>query len=74
MGSVTCIIGHSLPMQPKNKQPKLQNIVRFIIRLSSKFIVRSTYDSDLKCAKISLNEYCIANYEHHLRGSYNVCK
>jgi len=30
----------------------LQNILRFIIRLS-KFVVRSTYDSDIQCAKTS---------------------
>ena len=34
-------------------RPDLQNILRFIIRLSE-FIVRSTYDGDLKHAKISL--------------------
>jgi len=34
--------------------PDLQNILQFFIRLSSKFIVPSTYDSDLRRAKISL--------------------
>jgi len=33
--------------------PDLQNILRFIIRLTE-LIVRSTYDGDLQCAEISL--------------------
>ena len=44
--------------------PDLQNILRFII---NKHIERSTYDSDLKRAKISLKLI----YEHYLRRSYN---
>ena len=49
--------------------PDLQNILQFFIRLSSKFIVPSTYDSDLRHAKISLKSII---YEHYLRRSYDL--
>lgn len=38
----------------KNLRPDLQTILQFVIRLSSKFIVRSNYHSDLRRAKICL--------------------
>ena len=40
-------------------EPDLQNILRFIVRLS-KFIVRSTYDNDLQRASISLRNKCLS--------------
>ena len=36
--------------------PDLQNILRFIVRLSEVYRIRSTYDSHLKRAKISHSE------------------
>jgi len=53
----------------KYQGPDLQNIVRFIVR----YIVRLTYDSDLRHAKIYLTiiDYRELIYEHYLRRSYD---
>ena len=57
-----------------NQGPDLQNISRFIIRLY-KFIVRSTYDSDLKRAEISLSDDIMILHVNLTYGKLSIhCK
>ena len=57
----------------KNLGPDLQTILQFVIRLSSKFIVRSNCDSDLRRAKICLVSWFETKAATKTSDVYVIC-